>query len=1027
MIIVDGFVLNVLLEGFEMPHETHEQTINTAFAEVLGTLGHDWTIDSERMGTLLEGGRPDILIQKAEGWPIVIEAEVCNHRQAESEAQSRLGKRLRETAKTVDTVVALVYPAEIRTHTGPELRSALLGTFFEYALYSKESDERIIRVPESGWLSGNLTSFALFLHRSCIPAWIVEDLADTLECGVTRVAGTFTAAHPIGSPPGLSVAEILGQSDDLAGQTRRMAMTVVVNALVFHESLAQAAMLVPDSAYGTSRPVESPTAFRQSGNFLPTPLRDEWLRILEVNYWPIFHSAEAILRALPTQTAVAVLNNLWETAEALVAGGVTKSHDLTGIVFQRLIADRKFLATFYTRPAAAALLAGLALPVTRSIRDTNWDDPKALAGVRIGDFACGTGTLLSTAYQRVSRLHEVHRGDPKALHRIMMTQGLVGLDVLNVAVHLTAAMLAGSHPDTPFEGECLLTMPYGSHDFGVCVGSLDLLSNQPSFDVLQAAAHTAGGRGNEEVRDLLSRVGHESFDLVIMNPPFTRHGAHEGDRTLVHNPAFAAFETSEADQDRLASHLSDLAAGGCAHGHAGMASYFVELAHRKLASLGVLALVLPLSSMSGSSWEGMRRLLRSEYSSLKIVTIAERGSHSRSFSADTGMAECLVIARKSRPERENGYRADFVVLSGQPKTALEGELIAETISSTLDTGTIRLLEDGPFGGTRIAVGTTIVGHVINAPLASEGIWQVVGISDLSLAQSAFQLSKGRLWVEGMAAANQMNMPIATIGDVASRVGPHHLDIVGAKIKTDGLPQGPFEKIRGVPQGAAYPCLWNHNAARERCLVVPPDSHCKIREVAGRVPPGLQERAEARWATASRAHYNQDLQFNSQSIIVATTEIPTLGGRAWPTVVFDDDNHAHVFSLWSNSTLGMLCHWWMSNKSQAGRGSTTPTMIPMVSTLDLRRLSEPQLRAAVKAFEALKGDRFLPFDQVDEDPARAELDRSLLVDVLGLPSCICDAGGPMELLRQKLAGEPQIHANKQTRLVFTVGGERSERR
>jgi hypothetical protein len=172
-----------------------------------------------------------------------------------------------------------------------------------------------------------------------------------------------------------------------------------------------------------------------------------------VNYWPIFHSAGAILRALPTRTAVTVLNSLWETAEALVAGGVTKSHDLTGVVFQRLIADRKFLATFYTRPAAAALLAGLALPVSRPIRGAGWDDFQSLARVRMGDFACGTGTLLSTAYLRMSLLHEVHRGDPKVLHRIMMKQGLVGLDVLNVGVHLTAAMLAGSHPDTPFEGE----------------------------------------------------------------------------------------------------------------------------------------------------------------------------------------------------------------------------------------------------------------------------------------------------------------------------------------------------------------------------------------------------------------------------------------------------------------------------------------------------------------------------------------------------------------------------------------------
>lgn len=118
---------------------------------------------------------------------------------------------------------------------------------------------------------------------------------------------------------------------------------------------------------------------------------------------------------------------------------------------------------------------------------------------------------------------------------------------------------------------------------------------------------------------------------------------------------------------------------------------------------------------------------------------------------------------------------------------------------------------------------------------------------------------------------------------------------------------------------------------------------------------------------------------------------------------------------------------MSNKSQEGRGTTTPTGIPHFHTLDLRRISARQHRAARTAFAQLADNRFAPFDQIDEDPARAELDRRLLVDVLGLPSSLCDVGGPMELLRRKLAAEPQIRANKQARLVFTAEGERNERR
>ena len=304
---------------------------------------------------------------------------------------------------------------------------------------------------------------------------------------------------------------------------------------------------------------------------------------------------------------------------------------------------------------------------------------------------------------------------------------------------------------------------------------------------------------------------------------------------------------------------------------------------------------------------------------------------------------------------------------------------------------------------------------------------MVGLRDMSLGQTAYQLSSGRLWVEGMSPDARVQIPVCSIGEAIDRIGPHHLDIIGPEIKDDGLPQGPFEKLRGLPNGAAYPCLWNHDNSRERRLVVEPDSHCRVREVRGGVPRELQERADARWATAARAHYSLDLRFNSQSLAVAMTPERAIGGRAWPTVVLRNADHEYAFALWSNSTLGLLCHWWMSNKTQEGRGTTTVTSVPEITTLDVRALSGDQHRRARNVFERLSDRRFLPFDQVDEDEARAELDRSLLVEVLGADSALCEPGGAIERLRRKLAAEPQIHADKRTRVVFTPDGETSSRR
>lgn len=1002
---------------------THEQTINTAVAEVLGDLSRSWKIQAERTGhVFIEGGRPDILIEEPGGWPVVIEAEVANYRQAEREAEMRLGNHLAHSPRTVESVVALVYQENLRRYEGEELRNAIRETEFEYAALGRDSEGRRTRFPSSGWLRGGIKELAMLVRRISVPIARVEALADELEHGVNRAAGYLAAVHPIGGSLGAQLATVLEQRDDEMGQSRAMAMTVIVNALVFHAALAEAGLSVEDIRTGEFRSVKMPTMCRKQGAFQPTQLLDEWASILSVNYWPVFHTSSSLVQELPTRTAVTVLNALWETAEALISGGVTKSHDLTGIVFQRLIADRKFLATYYTRPSAAALLTGLTFPINQEINGKGWEDNETIHTLKIGDFACGTGTLLSSAYQRISLMHELNGGDPKALHRRMMKSGLVGLDVLKVAVHLTAAMLAGTHPDTPFDGECLLSMPYGKHPWGYSLGSLDLLPEQIPFSFVQATALAAGGRGEEETRELAQRLAHGDFNVVIMNPPFTRHGAREGDRSDVHNPAFAAFEADEDEQNELAKHLKKVAGEDThAHGHAGLASHFVELAHRKTAPFGRNALVLPMSAMTGQSWEKCRSLWRNHYTDIIVVSIAASGNEAASFSADTGMAECLIIANKSkRGERQS--RAYSVVLKHQPQTTLEGDLVAQAVNRAIETGYVRKLEDGPFGGTRIELGDELVGEILDCPIPEEGNWFIVGTNDITLGQIAYQLANGRLWIAGMPSHDAPAIPIVPISEVSKAIGPHDLDISGSKIKADGLPQGPFKIIKGYPAGAAYPCLWNHDSTKERHLIVSPDTHGQVRQVAGKLPSKLQDRVNTRWATATRAHYNRDLRFNSQSLVVAMTERPCIGGRAWPSVILENPDHEYAFALWCNSTLGLLCHWWSANFTQSGRGTTTITGIPLISTLDLASLSPEQHRIAKKVFLELKDARFLPFDQIDEDPSRAELDQRLLVDVLGLDARLCEPHGPLYLLQQKLAAEPSIHGGKKTRVVFTEDGE-----
>jgi hypothetical protein len=80
-------------------------------------------------------------------------------------------------------------------------------------------------------------------------------------------------------------------------------------------------------------------------------------------------------------------------------------------------------------------------------------------------------------------------------------------------------------------------------------------------------------------------------------------------------------------------------------------------------------------------------------------------------------------------------------------------------------------------------------------------------------------------------------------------------------------------------------------------------------------------------------------------------------------------------------------------------------------LDVTSLTPAQLTAAVAVFDAMRGKELKPFNEIDRDPVRCELDERFARDVLGHPQPVFAAGGPLERLRMKLAQEPSIRGGK----------------
>ena len=984
---------------------TTEHTINDALAEVLRGTRRAWqqtnVVRSENT-RMLRGSneRPDILVIEPNVSPVVIETEILPAATVEPEAIARLGKQIRATGKTILSSIAVRLPKRLTTKQGSSLRSELEDAIdIEMVLYTGSDPSEHSRRPDSGWIRGSVSNLSILVQYASVPPEVIDKAGDQLVAGVSEAAGLLQEMLE-GHPGAIhKIGEELRQED--SDQTRGMAATILANAFVFQEYLAGG----PDELAS----VNSLEQLRGSnGGLTKSAVLAEWRKILAVNYWPIFDIARRILEVIPAAESQLLIEGLASTADKLLQAQLMRSHDLTGVVFQRLIADRKFLAAYYTTPGAAALLVGLAITPDTLPESKSWSSAADVKELRIADFACGTGTLLSTAYQRISQLHELDGGDAKALHPDMMATTLVGCDVLPAATHLTASMLAGAHPSVKYKQSAILTMAFGKQPDGeVALGSLDLLDPQGKFEILSITATSMEGMGEAEQNTWRS-LPHASFDVAIMNPPFTRATSHDGERAGVPNPMFAAFNSSDEEQRLMGDATKSLTKGTSYHGNAGEASIFLPLADRKLKLGGVLALVMPLTLISGAAWKKSRALLAKHYSNLVIISIAGKTGTDLAFSADTHMGECLIIGRKSET---GSTRATFIILKKRPEFPLLGVIAAEQIRREIESKNLRRLEDGPLNGTPLRFGNEVIGQALDAPLPGSGGWNLSRIADLSLAQTAYQLgSKKNIWLPAMNKSEIVDIPVTTVENIGE-IGPYHLDIRG-NTRTGGI-RGPFDILRiNSNRVPTYPVLWAHNAARERTMSFREDREGVPRQGSTSEEQVLVDsKVRKIWDTASHCHFNHDFGFNSQSTAMQFTPRKTIGGRAWLSIKLSSVDQEKVLVLWANTSLGLLLYWWHANKQQPGRGMIPKTALQTLPILDVTALEPKLLAEAVQLFDAMCEQPLLPLHKIDSDPVRKKLDEAFARNVLRLPEPILTSGGPLELLRRKLSQEPSIRGSK----------------
>ncbi|MCY3541897.1 MAG: hypothetical protein OXH31_08350 [Gammaproteobacteria bacterium] len=953
-----------------------EPSVNEDLAAVLNDK-LSWTVTAQLVDAH-QSGIPDIVISEQGRATVALENEINPAQTVRKDAESRLGTSIgsQKITNVVELRTSELYrelltsnDARDYVHRDPD---------FRYALLSGLNSNEYVRFPTNGYLRGNIDDLTSFIRAAGVPSETLNRAINILEKAVSTGVEHLAKVVDQSSATMQELAELLCQDFDAevvdqrrktVGQALGIVATIILNAMAFQQQLA-----------GIHN-IESIARMRSADRLNQSGFLVEWQKILDINYWSIFALAKRLLESIriPVLADQFVLD-MASSSEKLASLGLHESHDLAGTVFQRFIVDRKYLASFYTRTESATLLANLALPAQI--------DPAEYLNFKMADFACGTGTLIHAAYSRASVLNQLSGGDSRACHKQMIEKNIVALDIVSSAAHLTASMLSSVFPSEPYENTNVMIPRYGADDDNtknwedVALGSLELIRAESKFKQLfpsQVQYTQISGRRVSDA-DLDVTIDRESYNLVIMNPPFTRAAA-DWDHTERAVKQYRGLGTTQRVQDLMAQRQRKLFRSTCFDGYAGLASAFPAIADAMLRNHGCMAFVLPFTSLCGARWRKFREMISKNYGNTRVISISQPIDSRRSFSADTDMAECLLIATKG----EDNKSCTFVNLYERPASSMVAAEIARAIRDL----EVQDVNERLSGGTPVILGDEVVGVAINVRSQELETFGPAGIKDLLISQVIHSLREGVLRLPLL--ESSINIPIAKVGLIA-QLGLNAANIAGGSTAA-------FRKTPRSKLGTFYPMIWLREGKRDTSMVLEPDFEGVVQNEA---------RLQNVWSTRSWAHFGSNIRVNSQALAACFTEDESLGGSGWPNVKFGDRRMETAFVLWSNSTLGLLLTWYFGPRQYAGRVRHGLETYAHVPTLNVRQLGKDRLNAFVEVFEEFRLLNFEPMHLAYRDPVRIRLDRAVLVDCLGLDEGVLE---PLDILRRRWCGEPTVYANR----------------
>ncbi len=634
-------------------------------------------------------------------------------------------------------------------------------------------------------------------------------------------------------------------------------------------------------------------------------------------------------------------------------------------LFPLVSENRKTAAAFYTTPSTAEMLAYLT--IRESDRD-DWSDPEIFRSkLRIVDLACGTGTLIRAAFNRVRSFHDANGGSVQSydlMHRLAMEEGLRGCDVSPIAAHLTNSSLAiqgngGTYGNTHI-GWVSVGAPIGNRAPNkglrnhLTTGSLEFLNRESLDDLFDTLSDSASGNSVNGALAATVAVHNGSVDYVIMNPPYSR--TRGGQRV------FDIGGLSDDQRLGCQSRWAYLTKSEPCQRSAGLSASFVCLAAKKVKPGGRIGFVLPNTAAFAPSWGKTREMLTKEFQEIIVVSKAGKSEGTDALSADTHLGEMLLVAqRKTNMTESQTSTIKCVTLKNWPlDLGVSGEFaksILKVANSMRDTYAF------------IQIGDEQIGTIETFCATGEVPWSALGVLNPELSNVANKLADEGVFIDLVEHRDPMRIPVPMrrIEEIFE-VGPtHHL--IGHTYGNE--PIGAFTFFDLFDRSSAIGglrALWSTDAKQQKSLILNP-THKGV----------LYDKATAeRIATKiGRLHYQRGIQWTSQSILAASTSFPMFGGRAWTSLIHEDSRIEKAFALWANSTLGMMVHWTRGQRSQRGRSGVQVNAIKKMPCPDLSALNDEVLEEAASQFDLLSGLELKPAKDIVNDSVRHCIDQAVL--------------------------------------------------